>query len=66
MKVPKSFLMVSATLICGLCNVKAQTAYTTGMPIQEVSFTDVHIDDHFWAPRIETNRKVSIPSALKE
>lgn len=66
MKVPKSFLMVSATFICGLCNVKAQTAYTTGMPIQEVSFTDVHIDDHFWAPRIETNRKVSIPSALKE
>lgn len=35
-------------------------------PVKEVAFTDVHIDDGFWAPRIETNRKVSIPSAFKE
>lgn len=35
-------------------------------PIKEVSFTNVHIDDGFWAPRIETNRKVSIPSAFHE
>lgn len=35
-------------------------------PIKEVSFTNVHIDDRFWAPRIETNRKVSIPSAFHE
>ena len=35
-------------------------------PIKEVPFTQVHIDDQFWAPRIETNRLVSIPSAFKE
>ncbi len=35
-------------------------------PVKEVAFTKVHIDDSFWAPRIETNRKVSIPSAFKE
>lgn len=35
-------------------------------PVKEVAFTRVHIDDSFWAPRIETNRKVSIPSAFKE
>jgi DUF1680 family protein len=30
-------------------------------PIQPVSFTDVHIDDLFWSPRLETNRRVTIP-----
>ncbi len=35
-------------------------------PIQEVSFTRVHLEDGFWLPRIETNRTVSIPSAFRE
>lgn len=34
--------------------------------IAEVPFTQVHIDDSFWAPRIETNRMVSIPSAFHQ
>lgn len=34
--------------------------------IQEVPFTQVHISDGFWAPRIETNRTVSIPSAFHQ
>ena len=34
--------------------------------IQEVSFAKVHVADGFWAPRIETNRTVSIPSAFRE
>ncbi len=35
-------------------------------PITEVPFTQVHLNDVFWTPRIETNRTVSIPSAFKE
>ena len=35
-------------------------------PVHEVPFTQVHLSDAFWAPRIETNRTVSIPSALRE
>ncbi len=35
-------------------------------PVKEVPFTAVHFDDSFWAPRIETNRTVSIPSAFHE
>ncbi len=35
-------------------------------PIQPVPFTDVHIDDGFWAPRIETNRTVTVPYAFKQ
>ena len=34
--------------------------------IQEVPFTQVHLSDAFWAPRIEVNRTVSIPSAFRE
>lgn len=34
--------------------------------IKEVSFTQVHLNDRFWSPRIETNRTVSIPSAFRE
>jgi len=33
-------------------------------PFNPVPFTDVRIADGFWAPRIETNRKVSIPYAF--
>ncbi len=35
-------------------------------PIKEVPFTSVKLDDNFWLPRIETNRKISIPAAFKE
>lgn len=30
-------------------------------PIRPVPFTAVNINDHFWTPRIETNRRVTIP-----
>jgi len=33
-------------------------------PIQPVSFTAVKLDDHFWLPRIETNRVVTIPASF--
>ncbi|MHC4519863.1 MAG: beta-L-arabinofuranosidase domain-containing protein, partial [Planctomycetota bacterium] len=33
-------------------------------PIRPVPFTDVKLTDHFWAPRIETNRAVTIPYAF--
>jgi DUF1680 family protein len=35
-------------------------------PIQPVPFTQVHFTDHFWAPRIEVNRTVTIPFAFKQ
>jgi len=33
-------------------------------PIKPVPFTAVHLNDVFWAPRIETNRTVTIPYAF--
>src|SRR5918994_257454 len=35
-------------------------------PVQPVPFTAVHLDDGFWAPRIETNRAETIPFAFKQ
>jgi DUF1680 family protein len=35
-------------------------------PVKPVPFTAVHVSDAFWAPRIETNRKVTIPFAFQK
>jgi DUF1680 family protein len=35
-------------------------------PVQPVPFTAVRLNDVFWAPRIETNRKVTIPAAFQK
>jgi len=39
---------------------------TTGedYPLKPVPFTQVHVDDVFWAPKMETNRTVTVPFAL--
>lgn len=34
-------------------------------PIRPVPFTEVTLTDSFWAPRLETNRTVSVPYALR-
>src|SRR5438128_4547870 len=35
-------------------------------PVKPVPFTAVHFNDAFWAPRIETNRQVTIPFAFQK
>jgi DUF1680 family protein len=35
-------------------------------PVKPVDFTKVKILDRFWLPRMETNRKVTIPFAMKQ
>jgi hypothetical protein len=57
------FLAVFPTL-----NVEAGKTLkgSSHMAIQEVPFTQVHLSDDFWLPRIEINRTVSIPSAFRE
>jgi len=44
----------------------AQKTPSRDYPIQPVSFTKVKVDDHFWAPRIELNQKVTIPIAISQ
>ena len=56
MKKLHSLIMLFALMVCA----------ETVAQIEEVPFTAVHINDRFWAPRIEVNRTVSIPSAFRE
>ena len=59
----KEALLIAGTLVLTL-QVAATPKQTA--PITEVSFTQVHLSDRFWTPRIEVNRTVSIPSAFRE
>ena len=34
-------------------------------PIQPVAFTQVHVNDHFWKPKMEVNAATTIPYILK-
>ena len=51
-------LLLSVVMLSGAAGCYGQ--------LQEVPFTQVHLTDVFWAPRIEVNRTVSIPSAFRE
>ncbi len=35
-------------------------------PIQAVPFTAVNVADHFWSPRLETNRTITIPASFEQ
>src|SRR5215210_9175410 len=53
-----------AVSILGLTTVASQSR--PDYPFKPVPFTSVHLNDVFWAPRIETNRKVTIPVAFEQ
>ncbi len=58
----KKIMLIAGGIIimCAGCN----TSDSSDDKIQEVPFTKIHFNDIFWAPRIEVNRTVSIPSAF--
>src|SRR5581483_11348690 len=68
----RSLLAGAAGFCCGTLKAQAPSAQKTTVhpkrdyPVQPVPFTAVHIDDIFWAPRIETNRTVTIPFAFQK
>ena len=62
----KVLVLIGSVAVAGFWSCSAPVYQQPDAPIQEVPFTEVHIDDQFWSPRIETNRTVSIPSAFKE
>jgi len=53
------FVVALFCLACG--SEKAPPDY----PYQPVSFTEVKPDDSFWAPRLETNRTVTVPVCFR-
>lgn len=58
-------LPAAALLLIGCAEQPLPYTPSAG-PIEAVPFTAVHFDDAFWAPRMEVNRTVSIPSAFKQ
>jgi DUF1680 family protein len=48
------------------CGPSPKQATLPADNIRPVPFTQVHLTDSFWAPRIEINRTVSIPSAFHQ
>jgi DUF1680 family protein len=59
------FLVCTVALVLFVVRTRAQKD-GHDYPVQPVPFTDVHLTDVFWAPRIETNRKVTIPAAFEK
>jgi DUF1680 family protein len=58
----KTHFFYMAAVLAGLsCSRDVQRDY----PIRPVPFTDVHLTDAFWLPRMETNRTVTIPHAFR-
>jgi DUF1680 family protein len=53
-----------AALILGV--LSCAQAPKADYPAAPVPFTDVHLTDVFWAPRLETNRTVTIPHIFKQ
>jgi DUF1680 family protein len=60
-------LMATALLVlCGLLPERLAAAEQPLFKLRPVPFTDVTIQDCFWAPRRETNRVASIPFSLQK
>ena len=59
---------IGLALAVGLCAAPlvASRSAPGGYPIRAVPFTSVRLTDSFWAPRIATNRKVTIPFGFKK
>lgn len=64
MKILSRWTVQGLLLFIGVACVT--TTVQKDYPIVPVSFTDVHFNDSFWLPRIETNRKVTIPRAFEK
>jgi DUF1680 family protein len=56
--------MIGAALLYGW--QASENGIRADYPIRPVRFSDVHVTDDFWAPRIELNRTVSIPTAFDQ
>lgn len=58
----KLLILIVLSGSAGACSAPPKADY----PAKPVPFTDVHLTDAFWAPRLETNRTVTIPHNFKQ
>ncbi|HOW70300.1 MAG TPA: glycoside hydrolase family 127 protein [Phycisphaerae bacterium] len=60
---PSAFVSVAAMTLAAGLQLRADPP--SHARLQAVPFTQVQIQDEFWLPRIETNRKVTLPHNIK-
>jgi DUF1680 family protein len=58
-----NYLLLISMFVLTACS---QPEEKSGYPIQAISFEKVKLDDNFWSKKIQTNRNVTIPFALKK
>ena len=58
---PQHFAAILILLSLSACKSQPEK---TDYPIQGVPFNEVKISDHFWLPKIETNRTITIPASF--
>lgn len=63
MKRSKLFILIIFVAVIG-CQQKKNSISNNDYPIQGIPFNEVKLDDHFWLPKIETNRTVTIPASF--
>jgi len=61
-RLSKALIFIGMALGAGTCSTAPKADY----PAAPVPFTDVHLTDAFWAPRLDTNRTVTIPHDFKQ
>ncbi len=65
-------LLVAGALCAGIAGGSLDLSLSGGQdakpdyPFQPIPFTSVHLNDEFWAPRIEINRTTTIPVAFQQ
>lgn len=59
------FTVLSLSAIC-VAAAEAPVALPHDYYVKPVPFSRVHVEDGFWTPRLETNRKVTIPYAFEK
>ena len=59
-------LLALVVISAALQKTNTPTAPKRDYPVKPVPFTAVHLNDQFWAPRIEINRTVTIPFAFQK
>lgn len=62
----KRLIFFAAVIAFCSLGIPASKKPTHDYPTRPVPFTEVTIEDDFWAPRLETNRTVTIPFAFKK
>lgn len=55
-----------AGLITATCVMNSSSAQQGDYPIKPVAFTQVHLSDNFWAPKIRVNADITIPYTLEQ